>query len=282
MDRQEAVDILKGFIDRWLSVNRQNSLQLLARTVSVPYSTLKRTYKGDSLPILENLLAILSEVSSRREMLFFLKEYHPIYYHLLMDKEIVEDGDALSQEPVTADKHIVPEVKNNDSDLMPFLSNEAAIIVANLAAMSSGVSESSIKFLCGYNGIKALEQLLEAELVYKDDDGRYRFRDGRLNAINFEVSAKIADAYFECMKKIRRGFLFSESESLNQDGVDMVREIITETRNRIREVTHDKKYHGDKPIAVSLITGYLNLPESDPEFLTFLKQETRPRKKHYD
>lgn len=242
MTNKEAFLELKSKLDAWLSFGSENSLTNLARNSGVPYSTIKRIYKGDSSPALENLLAILTEIVPRDQMAAYLKSFYPDSYKLL-------GGGAL----------VSGTQKTADSMLRDYYRDEDALVIIELADMYNGVSREQVQDLLGRSGINMLEVLHGNDLLKEDEEGKFRF-NGPEGTVDLRIGLNKVRAFAGSFLRTNKAMVAIRSQSLKKSAVKQIVEILNDAQGKVDQVMRDTQNHGEFPMSAIMTVGLHDTP----------------------
>lgn len=228
---EQLKEIINNYLDHYPNV----SINTLACKSGVSASTLRRimnaSIKGDPAP--HTVLNIVSATSKEKRLNKILENSQGPLAKILQD---VFGQYASSNSP-----HCY------DTDLNEILRDPINYLIYKLAANRKGVLKSNIVDYYGKIGVWRLEQLIELGLL-KDIDGCYH----AVNK-NFSLSIEIAAKHLsELVKnyhpdKVAEGLnlFYSMSESLNEEGIQKIKEIQKNAVKKIYDIMLSPFYAGD-------------------------------------
>ncbi|HYX32840.1 MAG TPA: hypothetical protein VE954_06980, partial [Oligoflexus sp.] len=234
MNKEQKLETLIAYIDRWLAESPRRSLSLLSRYTGVPYPTLRRVVQKESEPSVETALYLLNFVASLQETLEYFGDNAPIksfYNKITSGKEIVSDPNVIEK----------------------FLKKEACWVT--ILAATIGATEENVRGLLGSHGIAELNALIEEKFIYEVRPGLFRTNEAHFAAhiesirVGVSVSRFIADLppkadsfhrfvtcnvtkeHFERMKRVAQdGFINITADAKDNEGDILVAGTIILTR----------------------------------------------------
>ena len=157
-------DILKDYVSERKKSNPNISESQIAKHLGVFQPTLFRMLNYNAYPSVRNLLKLCQSVPKLKS---------------LVTEEILE----VTRESKTG--------KYMGKELERLLSKKHLFIAYALALSSHGVTEEEIRNCLGYEGIIALEILVEKNFIIKKDNGRYKATEQDKGIVlSFEVLKK--------------------------------------------------------------------------------------------
>lgn len=135
-------------------------------------------------------------------------------------------------------------------ELDSVLEDTTCYIIYKLAANQSGTTLAHIKDLYGEKGLGRLKELVEAQLIFEDEEGRIHAREKNFSISLVTVKKHLPELVrFYKPEELIHGenVFFTLSESLNSDGIAMIRKIQKQAVKQIHEVVNDRQYQGKIP-----------------------------------
>lgn len=144
--------ILVDYIERWLSSSSRRSIQLLTRLSGVPYPTLRRIIQRESVPSVENAMALLNLVANLEETLEYFNGNDSIkaFYKRVTEKASLAGQDILTR----------------------LIGRESFWIIA--LSLTIGATRSRVEALLGAFGISEFEMMIEEGLLIEKTRNVYR------------------------------------------------------------------------------------------------------------
>jgi hypothetical protein len=226
-------DMLNNYFDRYPHVG----LNALARRSGVGATTLRRimnaSIKGEPAP--HTVLNIVSCLYKERRLSRLLTLVDgPLGEYLRQSFGLYVEAQTL---------HVY------DNDLNRVLNDPIKYFIYKLAANRCGTKREKIKVLFGKLGLDYLDEMLSGEyLVEKNEIIHARDK-------NFKLDVSVAKKHMPELVKFfhpedmakGKNVMHSCSESLNEEGVEKIRQIQKEAAKKILEVMHDPRHEGEIP-----------------------------------
>lgn len=145
-------DLLVDYIERWLSSSSRRTIQLLTRLSGVPYPTLRRILQRESVPSVENAMAILNLVSTLDETVAYFEENESIkaFYKRVTDKSSLAGQDIMAR----------------------LIGRESFWIMA--LGLTIGATKPRVEQLLGAFGLAEFEMMIEEGVLIEKTPGVYR------------------------------------------------------------------------------------------------------------
>ena len=244
---------LKELIDSHLDKHPNVSINALASKSKVGASTLRRivngTLKGDPSP--HTVLNLVSTIKKKKclNSLINSSEGH-------IGKTLTE---CFGQYVDKSSAHQL------DLDLDAMLGDSISYFIYKLAANKSGVSIFTISQMYGALGIEKLNILVDAGHITKEGQ--------MLHAKQKDYCTTVETALMHLPELIRlfkldeveygRNLFYTQSESLNMDGIRVVKKIQKEAVLKIQEVLNHKSYAGDIPYFTITMSDTLEVSQTN-------------------
>lgn len=220
---EKISDILKDYVIERKKVNPKISESQIAKHLGISITSFHRMLNYNTYPSVRNLLKLCKSVPKLKS---------------LVTEEILE----VTRESKTG--------KYMGKELERLLSKKHLFIAYALALSSHGVTEEEILYCLGYEGIKALEILVEKSFIIKKDNGRYKATEMDKGIIlSFEVLKKHIKILAEEYKpdNFKNNYICYKMETLNDEGMTELYKICKETHRKVQRLMEDEKYKGDTP-----------------------------------
>ena len=216
-------DILKDYVSQRKKVNPHISKSQIAQTLGISQPTLHRMLNYNAHPNVHNLLKLCKSVPKLKS---------------LVTEKILE----VTRESKTG--------KYMGEELESLISKKHLFIAYALALSSHGVTEEEIFYCLGHEGVKALEDLREENVVIKKDDNRYRATEDKGIVLSFEVLKKHIKIWAEEYKpkNFENNYIFHQMETLNDEGRRELYQIYKDAHRKVQRLMEDEKYKGDIPM----------------------------------
>ena len=230
-------DVLKDYVLERKKVNPKVSESQIAQGLGISQTTFYRMLNYNAYPSFRNLLKLCKSVPKLKS---------------LVTEEMLE----VTRESKTG-KYMGKELEN-------LLSKKHLFIAYALALSSHGVTEEEILCCLGYEGIIALEDLMEENFVIKKDDGRYKATEQDKGIVlSFEVLKKHIKILAEEYKpdNVANNYICYKMETLNDEGRKELYKICKETHRKVQKLMEDEKYKGDTPTFFAEFADILFLKE---------------------
>lgn len=221
-------DSLSVAIEKWLGERDIRSLSMLARRASVSYSTIRRIMQKETIPSQPIALAIAAIVMDSDECKKFIDTHFP----------------ALGEwREGTRDYKINP-------DLSQYLTLPDHARIIAMAATDSGTTRKAIEKLLGSEGERALQELMNEDVIFEHLNGRieaseklFQSIDSRHILSQISMWAKIFD-HENVAKPAHASYEFA-TEGLNEEGLSRLNEVKKAHFKQIEEILSDKRLRGD-------------------------------------
>lgn len=229
---------LKEIIDNYLTVHTSLTVNGLANRANVPGTSLRRMIKGSnkSIPAAHTVLNLVSYIYREKNIGKLLTKINgPV-------------GAMLSESFgsfTTRNDHY-----SNDLELNETLSDQFNYFIYKLAANHKGTTESEVYELYGSVGITRLKSLVAQGDILNNEKGQYHAREKNF-ALDLAVAKKhlpeLVNFYRPEEVSQGRNLFYSLSESLNNAGIQKVKDIQRDAVKKIGEIVNGAENHGDIP-----------------------------------
>lgn len=238
MSESSFINELQSIIEKYISDNDNISVNQLSKDIGVSEPTLRRVVKGvtKNAPSSQFVVRVLKKVSGTKSTAKLLELYPGVI------------SDFLENEA-----NILKTPKDNveyKRQLEKFLSNPEVYHIVALAGCHDGVTEDQVEATFGFEGVKILLALYKYEMISKDED-RYHLlkKDIIFHKSYFPAIMHRAIDLLEMEKTYPEvpTYFYTWTESLNEEGLEKLRELQKQAYSNMLKVLRDEKYHGDKP-----------------------------------
>ena len=181
-------------LSEYLRRHKYHSLHTLAQKSGIGYSTIRRLAQGEAgKPNADTVINLIDAALTPEERIVFLKKHFPKISNILEDIY-----------------HSPHQNHQNETENI-FLKKSLHSFIFNMAATTHGTTVSAIKRLKGEHGLRALEELLAHEVLYRDQKDRIRYRSDGWNTGNADI----------ILDQIRFGTEFFDKSLLGTDAARM-------------------------------------------------------------
>lgn len=166
----EKIDILVGYIERWIAASTRRNVSLLSRMTGVPYPTLRRILQKESNPSLENTMALLNTVATLPETIEYFNDNSSIqefYVRVTSQKEVITDPDLISR----------------------LIKRESFWII--VLALTVGATSNRVEKLLGTFGLSEFTSMIEEGFLHEESEEVYRTDSKTL--LKFIESKKVGE-----------------------------------------------------------------------------------------
>jgi len=231
------IEELKFVVENHLLQNPFVSINGLAAKSNVPATTLRRivnlSVKGNPSP--HTVLNLVSEIYKEKNLKNLIEKTEGEI------RSYLESAFGIYIENITNHKY--------HNDLNEILEDRINYFIYKLAANKSGTTEMEILELFGVLGKGNLENLLKIGLVIKKGN-KLHARDK-----NFSLDIAVAHKHLSMLVKfykpvqipLGRNIFYSLSESLNEEGIQKIKNIHKEAIKKIFEIINCPFYEGNIP-----------------------------------
>ena len=238
----ELSEDLRSAIDRYLDGHRSRSLATLSRACGVSYTTIRRLYQREGNPTAEPVLKIVDAALNLDEKVQFINRYYP------------EIGSTISRFQGGAFPHKEPR----QEALRGFFMRDPHNFILNLAHNDRGTTVAAVRRLTGERGVEALEELLDHELLDRDDvNGEMVVRlapmlshDCDLALAQMKLSADHFDRSLIGTKAAR---IFHATASVNERAMERIHDILSTAVQDIVALKDDPRSSGDIALFVDMM-----------------------------
>lgn len=239
MTYANAATQLSSIIQDFLSSKPKMTLNRLADLSKVSEASLRRVVNGETKasPGLRLTIKVLREITGEKSFIELCKTHSgPLADYLYSE---------LALDQLTKDQ------ENYRSQLQNKVNDPIIFHVLALSGSPVGVTEEQVENFFGVEGIKALMGLYEENFLY--------LNDGRFHTTEKGISFT-RDIFLPVLKKTTDlidtkespmdsdNFFYLWTSALNNRGVQKLRKIKLEAYQKMKELTKDEKYHGEKHI----------------------------------
>lgn len=238
MSDKSFIEELKRIIGDYIVENDNISVNQLSKDIGVSEPTLRRVVKGvtKNAPSSQFVVRVLKKISGSKSTAKLLDLYPGVISEFL-----------------ESDANILKTPKDNleyRNQLQKFLSNPEVYHIVAMAGCHNGVSEDQIEQTFGFEGVKILLALYKYEMITKEED-RYHLlkKDIMFHKSYFPGIMHRAIDLLEMEKSYPEvpTYFYTWTESLNDEGLEKLREMQKQAYMNMVKVLKDEKYHGDKP-----------------------------------
>ncbi len=145
-------DLLVDYIERWLSGSSRRTIQLLTRLSGVPYPTLRRIIQRESIPSVENAMALLNLVSTLDETIAYFEGNESIkaFYKRVTEKAGLAGHDIMTR----------------------LIGRESFWIMA--LGLTIGATRQRVETFLGAFGVSEFDMMVEEGVLVEKTPGTYR------------------------------------------------------------------------------------------------------------
>jgi transcriptional regulator with XRE-family HTH domain len=242
--QQELREALSLRIRAYLDAHPRSTLRSIAKRSGLSTMTVSRLAQGEvAKPSFESTVALIGVIADRDDVSAFLAAHFP---------DTMDSVARVYKENASLLNH---------EDVEQFLADPLRFTVFDLASMDAGTSRAIIAEEFGKTGLKALESLLQSGILYEDGKGQISYANGlnyvAINANDIIRRLQIRLESFQVENLgTRAARLASISESLNEEGMHKIHQILTECIDKIQEIRQDRVYKGTIPVYLGL---FMNL-----------------------
>ncbi len=242
---------LKTMLDTYLDRYPNVSLNALAMKSGIGATTLRRLknddIKGDPAP--HTVLALVSALTSEKRLSVIVESYDGPLGELLKS---------------SFGPYVETKIDHSyKADLNSFLRDSTSYFVYKLCANRTGATMESIESNYGKIGVQKLEYLMKNGLIRREGDSFHAMEK------NFGLDVSIVldhlpqlVAHFK-LDKVCEGqnLFYTVSESLNEEGIQKIKQIQKEAIKKIIDITKSPFYEGDIPYFTLNMNDSQILPE---------------------
>jgi hypothetical protein len=215
-------ELIKTCIDSFLEKNPKMSLQSVEDKTGVPCSTLRRimTLKGNPQP--EAVIKIYLALGFDRELMNYLKDYHPEIATLMALKN-----------SHNKEYHYVTDDERQD------LLEESNFLILSLANTTNGTTEEEIRFELGERGISKLNEFIERGLILKLEGNRLvgKNQDFKLPYSDVKKRIEFALKYYRLEEAGNtNNWMSYQVESINESGLKALKALQQKQFNERKEL----------------------------------------------
>ncbi|HYX35755.1 MAG TPA: hypothetical protein VE954_21875 [Oligoflexus sp.] len=166
----EKIELLAGYIERWIAANSRRNIALLSRLSGVPYPTIRRIMQKESVPNIETAMSILNTVATLQETISYFDDNASIqdfYARVTTNKELVTDPDTIGR----------------------LLKRESFWII--VLALTVGATASRVEKLLGTFGLSEFTAMIEEGFLHEESRDVYRTDSQRL--LQYIESKKVGE-----------------------------------------------------------------------------------------
>lgn len=242
--QQELREALSLRIRTYLDAHPRSTLRSIAKRSGLSTMTVSRLAQGEvAKPSFESTVALIGVIADRDDVSAFLAAHFP---------ETMDSVARVYKENASLLNH---------EDFEQVLADPLKYTVFDLASMDAGTSRAIIADEFGKAGLKALEFLLQSGILYENNNGHISYRNGlnhvAVNAADIIAQLRIRLESFQLDNLgTPAARLAAISESLNEEGMQKVHQILTECIDKIQEIRQDRVYKGTIPVYLGL---FMNL-----------------------
>lgn len=233
---------LGGIIDQWARTNPRRNLKMLSRLTAIPYTSLRRITQNEVVPNLDQCLSILSYVASPEQRLQFIEGNFPEFAKLLQASGRMNGSAGIDMDDAGLDK---------------FLDNPDYLELMELADSHRGLPKEYLREFFGSRGMENASRLIDDE-VLMDDPAAATLRPmhkRRLNTSTLSSSIKKIKSFLDLLHRTRRAALYFKSESLREEAMLEVKNILNDAFNKVSRIMEDKRNWGDVPVGLAISFG---------------------------
>lgn len=225
----------------------------IARKIGIPQSTLNRVMNDPAIPKLDTIIKIIMGTGSEEFLEQILNSYDRGLGHKL--KMVFEDNRNDSKKVWT------------DFELEELLSDPDVFVAHSLASKDKGIEKSLVVGVLGVNGLKAMDKLIDAGVVFKDGK-KFKTRDDKQIVRSPEAVKRHLSTYARHLKTehigMERNYLHSHSEFLNREALKNLHLMHKDFSRSIADFFDDENNHGDHP---AFSVGFTDTFTTDPSLI---------------
>ena len=243
---------LKNLIDKYFVLHPNTSVNSLSNKSNVGATTLRRimnqTLKGDPSP--HTTLNIVSAVTNEKKLSTIINMFDgPLGLSLY---------EAFSAYVEVESNHVT------DSCINDALEDGMSYLIYKLAANRTGVTKIAIAESFGALGLDKLNKLIDKKLLIEEKESVYAKE--KSFSLDLELLKKHLPELvkFYKVENVEKGknVLYSQSESINEDGINKIRDISRKAAKEIYQVLNSPYFSGEIPF-FSVVLGDTLTLESD-------------------
>ena len=232
-------EILNSFIKKFKIQHPYLSSNQIAKKLNIPQSTLNRIENNTTNPSLENVLNVLIATGNENrvgEILSILFPQHKKKYDQIFS--------ANAETPLL------------DKYACECATNEETFLIIQLAFTRKGTTVLEIKEKFGTFGVKKLEKLLQDQVLIENSDGVITADCEKVNVSFGDLKKILQMAILECYQS-ETGHLSYQTESVSQEGLDLIFQELKRTQVQIRKILYNPQYYGGERVFVGLVSDRL-------------------------
>ncbi len=243
---------LKSLVSSYLDNHKGLTLNALATRSGVPATTMRRLMQEDQRQELapHSVLALTSYLLKEKKISALLKKVNGPIAELLnrsFDQFIFDDKSAPHE---------------LHTDLNSLFRDKTVYLIYKLAANACGTSVREIKNIFGILGIEKLNELVELNWIIIDENERLHAREKNFSvelALAHQLTHSLVDCYKP--KDADKGFnlFYSLSEGMNEEGINLIKEIEKNAVKKIFDLMSDKKLQGNIPYYSVVLSDVIGL-----------------------
>lgn len=151
MDTKTKLDLIVGWIERWLAANPRRTIQMLSRQTAVPYPTLRRVMQRETFPTTDTAMSLLNIVATLPECMEFFEGNESIqrFYRRVSANATIAGPDLI-------EKYLDPD----------------SFWIVNLA-LCIGATRENVSRLLGASGVEKFDELLTQGILVEQSFGVY-------------------------------------------------------------------------------------------------------------
>ncbi|OFZ25713.1 MAG: hypothetical protein A2577_00615 [Bdellovibrionales bacterium RIFOXYD1_FULL_36_51] len=238
-------EILNSFIKEFKTQHPYLSSNQIAKKLDIPQSTLNRIENHATNPSLENVLNVLIATGNESRVAEILSVLFPQH------KKKYDQIFSANLETPLLDKYSCE-----------CATSEETFLIIQLAFTRKGTTRQEIRERFGSFGLGKLEQLLKDQVLLEGNEGVITADCEKVN-VSFGDLKKIIQMAIEKCYHSETGHLSYQTESVSQEGLDLIFQELKRTQVQIRKILYNPQYYGGERVFVGLVGDRLIKNEVD-------------------
>jgi len=211
----------------------------IAKKLNIPQSTLNRIENNATSPSLENVLNVLIATGNENKVAQILSLLFPQH-----KKKYDQIFSANLETPLL------------DRYSSECATSEETFLMIQLAFTRKGTTRFEIQERFGSFGIGKLEKLLQDRVLMERSDGVITANQEKVN-VSFGDLKKIIQMAIEKCYQSETGHLSYQTESVSQEGLDLIFQELKRTQVQIRKILYNPQYYGGERVFIGLVSDRL-------------------------
>lgn len=228
---------LQAVVCDYLEKHPNISINALSKRSGVPATTIRRVINKQVKKTIapHTVLNLVSSITKEKRLSRLINMFEGEIGQLLK-----ENFSAFADESLEG---------SYNQELNAALADPTTYFVYKLASNRTGISESMIQELYGKVGLQKLFLLADLELV-EESEGNYIASDKNFS-LDIEVAAKhlpeLVKFYKPSQLELKRNMFYSLSETINEEGIQKIKEIQKEAVKKTYQIMQSPFYEGTIP-----------------------------------